>query len=331
MPLYRPSRRQLIKQVPAAALVAAWPAALRSQGVTELTNFLVIGDWGRNGHAFQRLVAERMTKTACEKGSAFVASTGDNFYSRGVSSPNDKQWRTSFEDIYTDSALQKTWHAVLGNHDYGGRVEAQIERTGQGRWHMPGRWFAVPGAAPGLDLFFIDTVTWQGKEAFPWKWLGSKITKGHQNQQLEWLIDALATSTAHHKIVVGHHGIYSIGPHGGSMRLKELDDVLRAYDVTAYVSGHDHCLYHIARAGMHYICSGGGSEVLATYTGGKEYQCVFDVFCDQRSPAPVALPRWYTFLQQAGFASFTVNATGISFELIGVSGPEEKVYCAQIA
>jgi hypothetical protein len=26
-----------------------------------------------------------------------------------------------------------------------------------------------------------------------------------------------------------------------------------------------------------------------------------------------------------------VNATGISFELIGVSGPEEKVYCAQIA
>ena len=101
--------------------------------------------------------------------------------------------------------------------------------------------------------------------------------------------------------------------------------MLRAYGVTAYVSGHDHCLYHISRGGMHYICSGGGSEVLATYTGGEESGCVFDAFCDD-TPRGKAFPLWHRFVGDRGFATFAVHQDHIRVELIGLGDPDGQHY-----
>jgi hypothetical protein len=104
--------------------------------------------------------------------------------------------------------------------------------------------------------------------------------------------------------------------------MKELDDVLRAHGVTAYINGHDHCLYHISRDGLHYICSGGGSEVLATYTGGNSSGCVFETFCEE-APRGNAFPLWHYFIGDRGFASFEVHRDHVEFELIGLgaTGP----------
>jgi hypothetical protein len=325
MALLRPTRRELIAAAPLLLGAAAFPGRSFAAPADEPLKFLVVGDWGRDGKKGQKDVAARMGEAAA--GIKFVASTGDNFYLRGVSSATDRQWDSSFEEIYTHPALARPpWYAVLGNHDYGGDVQAQIEHTGMGsgRWQMERLWYKVPGSRfqrPDLDLFFINTVVWLGKEDFPFKWLGSDIEKGQQQAQIKWLTEALGASTARFKLVFGHHGIYSIGPHGGKMRMKELDDVLRAHGVTAYINGHDHCLYHISRDGMHYICSGGGSEVLATYTGGSHSGCVFETFCEEM-PRGYAFPLWHYFIGDRGFASFEVYPDHIVFDLIGLGGTE---------
>jgi tartrate-resistant acid phosphatase type 5 len=331
MALFRPTRRELIGSLPLLAGAAALPGPLgASPFASPPFNFLVVGDWGRNGSPNQRLVADRMGKLAERTASRFTISTGDNFYTFGVSSKTDSQWDRSFTDVYTSEALQRPWYAVLGNHDYGGNVQAQIDRSGTGPWVMDDLWYErTPEQIghPDVHLFFINTVVWLGKEAFPFKWLGSDIEKGDRERQIDWLTRRLGESAARFKFVFGHHGIYSIGPHGGKMRMRELDDVLRKYRVTAYVNGHDHCLYHISRDGLHYICSGAGSQVLADYKGGPVFPdpaggpatgCVLPVFCDPKGAE--VFPYWHYHLAAPGFAAFEIGPSGPSFQFHGRAG-----------
>ena len=63
-------------------------------------NFIVMGDWGRNGADHQKEVARQMDITATMYNTQFIISTGDNFYPSGVISEWDPLWRYSFEDIY---------------------------------------------------------------------------------------------------------------------------------------------------------------------------------------------------------------------------------------
>jgi len=331
MALFRPTRRELIGSIPLLAGAAALPAPLVAATLApEPFNFLVVGDWGRNGSPNQVEVARRMGEVAAASDSRFTVSTGDNFYKLGVSSVTDSQWAKSFTNVYTHPALQKPWYAVLGNHDYGGRVQAQIDRTGTGPWVMDNLWYERRPdqiGHPDVHLFFINTVVWLGKESFPFKWLGSDIGKDDQEAQIEWLTEKLGASTARYKFVFGHHGIYSIGPHGGKMRMKDLDDVLRKHRVTAYVNGHDHCLYHISRDGLHYICSGAGSQILDDYKGGPVFVdpaggrsgCVLPVFCDATSRGEL-FPYWHRHLAEPGFAEFEIGSSGPRFRFHGRTG-----------
>ena len=86
---------------------------------------------------------------------------GDNFYEDGVQSTSDPQWRSSFETIYSAPSLQIPWYVALGNHDYRGVPQAQIDYAKiSHRWQMPSRYYKVSGGqigAPHLDLFVIDT------------------------------------------------------------------------------------------------------------------------------------------------------------------------------
>ena len=316
MPLWKPTRRELVTAAPLLLGAAALPGRLFATPASPLT-FSVIGDWGRRGNPSQRKVAELINRKAAQIGSQFVVSTGDNFYKLGVGSVTDSHWRRSFEDVYSDQ-LRQRWYAVLGNHDYGGRIGAQIQMTDfRPGWRMCRRWWDERLAEwPDVHLFFIDTVVWNGRETFPYKWLGSSIPKGDQAVQAEWLYRTLKASNARFKLVFGHHPIYSIGAHGGSMQLKELDDVLRGGGGTAYINGHDHCLYYIEKAGMHYICSGAGSNLLPEYSGDAEtHGCVISGFCERSALASSDLPAWRFYEAEAGgFAAFTIR--GSTLELV---------------
>ena len=230
--------------------------------------FLVFGDWGRNGEQDQTEVAFQMARAAKDISAQFVISVGDNFYNEGVASVTDSQWQTSFENVYHDSALQIPWQVILGNHDYYGNCDAQIEYSKtHPRWNMPARYF-VPthriDDSTTADFFYLDTTPMIKSYAHQKK-IGPNIATQNVAEQLAWFEGALVTSKAKWKVVFGHHPIYSGGKHSDTADLiEQVLPLLHKYKVQAWFNGHDHDLQHLADDKMNFFCSGAGSQVSLT-------------------------------------------------------------------
>ncbi len=258
MPSIIVSRRELLIGAAGAALMPLVPA----QAKAAVLPFVLIGDWGRGGADKQREVGVQMGRTAEAIDSRFVVSVGDNFYEDGVTGLSDPQWVDSFEAIYAAPSLQTPWDVILGNHDYRGDVQAQLDygRTSK-RWHMPGRTFIRGETLPDgttADFFYIDT------SPFLAIYRDSKVDIRGQDTaaQLVWLDKALGASTAKWKIVIGHHPLYTVT--GGKRDQKELiaqvGPLLQKHGVRIYINGHDHNFQYLEVDGVHYITNGAGSQ-----------------------------------------------------------------------
>jgi tartrate-resistant acid phosphatase type 5 len=233
-------------------------------------NFIVMGDWGRNGEDHQKLVAEQMGKVASVASVDFIVATGDNFYPRGVASEFDPLWRYSFEDIYKDFSLQWDWYPVLGNHDYGGNPDAQVAYSKiSRRWQMPARYYSklinVGSDGSQILLAFVDTCPLiKGY----YKGEGHFVHDQDSTAQKKWLEETLrdAPPTVKWKLVVGHHPMYTGGSrtenHDTRSIRQSLQPMFEKYKVDAYLAGHEHSLqHHITKFGTHHFVSGAASEV----------------------------------------------------------------------
>jgi 3',5'-cyclic AMP phosphodiesterase CpdA len=206
--------------------------------------FLVVGDWGRNGQGDAQNVADWMGVVAHQLNARFVISTGDNFYCCGVASTEDYQWVSSFENVFRSHSLQIPWYVTLGNHDYQGNVQAQID------------------ARYGVRFVFIDTSPLIGsyysqRENYP------DLHLQDTTRQLVWLDSVLTHARERWKVVVGHHPIYSVGDHGSEPDMKRMvERILEKHHVNIYFAGHDHSLQSLQREGspIRHLISGGGSE-----------------------------------------------------------------------
>lgn len=316
-----------------AAIACGIPGTSANATASLPLDFMVVGDWGRDGAFHQRQVAAAMGEF---QQSRFVVTTGDNFYKRGVKSIRDRQWDTSFQQIYTN--VPQRWYAVLGNHDYGGSVEAQIAKTFHDpRWRMPNYWFDLPLDAygrPDVHLFFINTVVWRGYEKFPYTLLGSSPRRQQQMKQREWLERALRQSNARIKIAFGHHPVYSVRTKGSYYGMPDLDALLFDHGVTAYVNGHDHCMYHISAPDwrgkttrrMHYICSGAGSQMRPVYPNCTPHGLVSKNGCVTQDQLGSRHPFWHAFFTKSetvsgldlkgGFALFRVHDQELGIRFI---------------
>ena len=266
--------------------------------------FIVFGDWGRNGEADQTQVAVQMALVAKSLPARFIISVGDNFYEDGVTSVQDPQWQSSFEQVYADPALQVPWHVILGNHDYHGNCEAQLAYAKTSpRWHLPARYYQQThrlDATTTADFFFLDTTPMIEEYE-----LDDQMVPNIRSQdvpaQLDWFKKALAASTAQWKVVFGHHPIYSGGQHGDTEELiKNILPLLQEYQVQVYFNGHDHDLQHLVADSLNLICSGAGSQVRATEVTG------------------------YTRFAQAnsGFTSVNLTAAKMMIRMIDSAGRE---------
>ena len=204
---------------------------------------LAFGDYG-NGTQNQRDVATAMKRYHDDKRFDFGITLGDNFYSKGMLSTSDPNWKKWWDEMYDPLGIQ--FYASLGNHDWGyaDSPAAEVMYTAQSpSWRMPRTYYTF--TAGPAQFFALDT---------------NEISRA----QLMWLDEQLAASTARWKIVYGHHPIYSAGAHADSPRLiKQLLPVLKARRADVFIAGHDHDMQHLRpEDGVNFFVAGGAGAGL---------------------------------------------------------------------
>lgn len=237
--------------------------------------FIVFGDWGRDGYYYQKDVAEAMGGFCDSFGGVdFIISCGDNFQVNGVISTSDPLWNTSFENVYSHPSLLVDWYPVLGNHDYKGNTEAEIQYASiSRRWRMTDRYYSLVKEVNDsvvARFVFIDTPPLidyyrSNPETYP------DVIKQDTARQMQWLREVLFNADEDWLFAIGHHPVYSGSPkHGNTDDLiKSIKPIFDRSGLDFYFCGHDHDFQHLKSpgSGVEYIVTGTGATVRETGMG----------------------------------------------------------------
>jgi tartrate-resistant acid phosphatase type 5 len=276
------SRRRFLRQSFAFSALATLGSfaplanALAPDGAA--VEILMIGDWGYDKtQEGQLAVAAGMRKYVQQhsiRPEAFLL-LGDNWYGALDGGAKSPRWKTQFEDVYPKEDFNCPAYAILGNHDYqtwpGNKVQDEIEysRNGQSRFTMPARWytFEFPKKNPLITFIALDSNVPHANGA-PSHGRDFTLTQQEHEEQVAWLESELKKPrTTPYLVVMGHHPVYSDGPHGDhAVLIRDWDPLFRKYGVQLYLAGHDHDLQHLEFEGhpTSFFLSGGGGADLYT-------------------------------------------------------------------
>ena len=216
----------------------------------------LVGDIGAYNNITKKVfknIQEKQTKNDT------LLILGDNFYPYGIT--NEKDWAQ-----YNKLNIKLNTYCVLGNHDYLGDVQSQIDYKSN-NWCMEDHYYKK--TIDKYDIFFIDTsILTPDYSNINYNIVKSKINKEPLKESaviLNWLTEELEKSN-NYKIVIGHYPIVSFGMYGLNKKLFEtLFHIFKKYDVKCYISGHDHNLQIIDVATKEYsfkqIISGASSSL----------------------------------------------------------------------
>ncbi|WP_116451842.1 metallophosphoesterase family protein [Blastococcus litoris] len=219
---------------------AAWTSA------ADRLSFAAVGDTGSGGRQAMA-VANRMAEGYRRAPYGLVTHLGDLCYYGSV--------EDRFDDVFTrpmrpliDAGVR--FELAIGNHDGDlhhsdaslAEIDAELRLLG-----TPARHYTSSHGP--VDFFYLDSST-------------PGLFGDDSSEQLEWLDDALASSTNQWKVVCMHHPVYSSGSHGSTPGADEvLEPLLGRRKVDLVLSGHDH---HYERTrpqdGVTYVVSGGGCK-----------------------------------------------------------------------
>jgi acid phosphatase len=220
----------------------------------ELSMFIV-GDTGSDSQRRSHVISAMKEHSVTSKLDC-VLMLGDNFYENGVESADSPRFQNDFEKLFDRDDFPCPFYVCLGNHDYHGNTDAQVDYTTKSqRWKMPSKYFRVSKQVGDetVDIFILDTVP---------------IYENREDavEQLKWLEQELSTSEARWKVVMGHHPVISGGKHGKSENVSTvLPPLFEKYGVNLYLSGHDHDLQlNDSHHGWLQVVSGAGSKLRST-------------------------------------------------------------------
>jgi len=293
------SRRRFLRQSLGWSALAFAPslASAKNGPATDrdAAHALIVGDWGwldnaskedlRGGvsYAAQSQVAQGMRRYASRHSLRTNALflLGDNWYGDLPDGAKSERWVRQFEKMYPADVFAGPAYAMLGNHDYQmlpatvNKVEAELEyaKSGRGldgkptRWTMPERWytFDFPSHNPLMHCIVLDSNMpaangrWQHNENF-------MLKPEEQAEQLRWFEAQLQKPrSAPFLVVMGHHPVYSNGPHGDhAVLVKEWDPLFKKHKVDLYMAGHDHdmqVLHFEDHPTTHFLSGGGGADL----------------------------------------------------------------------
>jgi tartrate-resistant acid phosphatase type 5 len=238
---------------------------------------LMVGDWGYENFTAQSRVAGAMQQYVREHSLTTDAllMLGDNWYGSLPGGAASARWKTQFEDMYPKSVFNCAAYAIPGNHDYQrmpeSKVAAELEyaRKGGTRWTMPSLWyrFDFPSTNPLMTVIALDSNMPHpmGPQA---EGVNFTLTPEQQAEQLTWLeAELLKPITTPFLVVMGHHPIFSNGPHGdNAVLIRDWEPLLRKHKAHLYLAGHDHDMQHLEFDGhpTSFVLSGGGGADLYT-------------------------------------------------------------------
>ncbi len=234
--------------------------SLRHQDSSSV-NFFVLSDWGFTGNFGQKNVAKEMVSISKLVGIKFILTCGDNFQYSGVQSVSDPLWADNFEKIYNDSALQVPWYPALGNHDYYGNPDAEVEYSSLSKyWKMPNRYYSF--SQPINDRISARFVVLDTQGLINSYRNLSDTTQLDSIVQYVWFRKLLQQSTEKWIIVTGHHPVLSASTfHGDTYEMiKLIKPLFDQYKVDFYICGHDHNFEHAKYKNEYtdYIVTGTG-------------------------------------------------------------------------
>ena len=283
--------------------------------------FIAVGDTGQ-GSDIQYEVAAAMRDHCAAEGCDFVVLLGDNLYPDGAKEVDDPIWQSAFEEPYAD--LDLPFYAVLGNHDYGGKI-LFVDADGYGnqfergpvevaysqhsdKWRMPATHYTMRHGPVGFIGLDTNSIVWDNDE---------------HGDQWDWFPGALAeVADAPWVFALGHHPFRSNGPHGNagdyellldiSVPIDHLDgdefeefmDELVCGNVDAYLSGHDHQLQWLDPS----LCA--GTELVVSGAGGE----LKDLDDPERNPV------FYQVGETAGFFYVVADEDSFTGRFIDASG-----------
>lgn len=277
--LEKMDRRRFLRQSFAFSALAAlgtMPAFASVLSQKDASDILMVGDWGADGdHSAQASVArgmrEYVKKHTLQTQALFML--GDNWYGALEGGVQSSRWQTQFEQMYPAEVFSCPAYAIPGNHDYqnypGSKVVAELQyaSTQKTRWTMPSLWyrFEFPAKYPLITFIALDSnVPYANGKSTDGR--NFTLTAQQYAEQLSWLEAELRRPRATPFLVVmGHHPIYSDGPHGDHpVLIRDWDPLFRKYGVHIYLAGHDHDLQHLEFQGhpTSYFMSGGGGASL---------------------------------------------------------------------
>jgi hypothetical protein len=236
-------------------------------------NLFIVSDMGRNGLKNQKKIAAQMAAHAEEIHPEFIVSCGDNFQGDGVESVEDPLWSSEFEEVYTKPSLQMNWYPVLGNHDYKGNSQAEIDYSKiSNRWQFKSRYYTFVrqiNDSVSARFIFLDTTPLVDK--YHKKQGYQDVAKQDSARQIAWLKAILANSKEQWKLVFGHHPIVSASTKQDNTAesVQRIKPILEKYNVQFYISGHDRDLLHLKEksGNIDYMVNGAESKTQLTDTG----------------------------------------------------------------
>ncbi len=234
---------------------------------------LMFGDWGREKvYDGQRSVANAMAQYAAQNHikTDAIFMLGDAWYGPLDGGVDSARFKDQFESMYPASVFPGPAYSIMGNHDYQRMpqdvnkrdTELAYSARGNTRWTQPALWYSFN--LPHMRVIALDSNVYHPiKEG---NTVDFTLTQQEQAQQLAWFEAELAKPTkAPFTVVMGHHPIYSDGPHGDHKTLiAEWEPLLRKHNVPLYLAGHDHDLQHLEFEGhpTSFVCSGAGGADL---------------------------------------------------------------------
>jgi tartrate-resistant acid phosphatase type 5 len=279
------SRRRFLRQscaFSALASLGSLPSlagALASANVASGANgaeLLMVGDWGYDDDkTAQSQVALGMRRYTTEKAinPQALLMLGDNWYGELAGGSQSPRWQTQFEEMYPHDVFPGPAYAILGNHDYQKWPESKVNaelayaKSGHTRWTMPARWysFEFPAQNPLITFIALDS-NMPFKDGTSERGKDFTLTPAQQAEQLRWLEGELKRPrTTPFLVVMGHHPVYSDGPHGDHpVLVRDWDPLFQKYKVDVYLAGHDHDLQHLEFEGhptTHFLSGGGGADL----------------------------------------------------------------------